>query len=135
MNDLFEIAERYRIPVYYRSIPVTRSMSVPGAVCLDQNLVSREERTRLGHELGHVMRGAFYTRKDPAYIRRRRENEADKWEIKKLVPKDELKEAYEQGYTEIWQLSDYFDVEEELIKKALCLYVNGNLALDYCGLL
>ena len=135
MTDLYAIAETNRIPVFRRSIPITKSMSVPDAVCIDDCLFGKDETTRLGHELGHVMQGAFYTMRDPAFIRRRMENEADRWEIKKLVPKDELRSACEQGYTEIWQLSDYFGVSESLIQKALCLYINGNLALEYYGVI
>lgn len=133
MYELYDVAESNRIPVFHGHIPETRSMSVPGAICLDESIQmgSKEERTRLGHEVGHNMRNAFYTRSDPAFIRRRMENQADTWEIKKLIPKDELRKAYESGYTEIWQLSDYFWVEEELIRKAYCLYTHGNLALEY----
>lgn len=133
MYELYSIAEQQNIEIYRRSIPLTVSMTVPGAICLDKDLIfdGKQERTNLGHELGHNMRNAFYSRNDPQFIRKRMENEADKWEIKKLIPKDKLKEAVKLGYTDEWQLSDYFNVTEELIRKAFCLYEYGNLGLEY----
>ena len=131
MEELYEFAEKNKISIYRKKIPAVKSMAVAGAICLDDDLSRKEERTRLGHEIGHVVKNAFYTRNDPTFIRRRMENSADRWEIKKLVPKDELKKAFENGYTETWELSDYFDVEEDLIRKAICLYTQGNLALEY----
>ena len=133
MYELYEIAEKNHIEIFRRSIPKTISMTVPGAICLDKDLIfdGKQERTNLGHEIGHNMRNAFYSRNDPPFIRRRMENKADSWEIKKLVPKDKLKEAVALGYTEVWQLSDYFGVTEELIRKAFCLYEHGNLGIEY----
>lgn len=31
---------------------------------------------------------------------------------------------------EPWQLAEYFDVTEELIRKAICWYKHGNMAVD-----
>lgn len=133
MVELYEIAEENNIEIFCGNIPETKSMAVPGAICLDAGLVysGAEERTHCAHELGHCIKGAFYTRDDPPYIKQRMENRADKWAIKKLVPKDELEQAVKHGYTEIWQLAEYFDVMEELMVKAVCWYQHGNLALKY----
>lgn len=36
---------------------------------------------------------------------------------------------------ELWELAKYFDATDDIIRKALCWYQNGNLALEYCGFL
>lgn len=133
MYELYDFAELKRIAVYRQSIPLTQEMAIPGAICLDENLLFDGvlERTIMAHELGHCATNAFYTRNDPPYIRRRMENRADKWAIKKLVPLDKLKAAIKAGNTEVWQLADYFRVSDQMMLKALCLYQNGNLALEY----
>ena len=132
MLALYEIAEQNNITIYTGSLPATRSLSIPGYVALDYNLMwnSAEERTRTAHELGHCIRFAFYRRDDPRYIKKRCENKADKWAIKNLVPKDELEEAVASGYTEPWQLAEYFAVTDEFMFKALWYYRNGNLAVE-----
>ena len=35
------------------------------------------------------------------------------------LPPDEIRAAMQAGYTEPWQLAEYFDLEESYIKKAL----------------
>lgn len=80
------------------------------------------------------MTGSFYTRSDPDSIRRRMDNRADTWAIKKLVPKHELRAAIRNG-RDIFELAEYFSVTEAMIHEALYWYQNGNPALEYCGFL
>lgn len=78
-------------------------------------------KEQLAHELGHCATGSFYT-PNTLSLRSRCEYRADKWAIKKLISKDELIEAIERGYTEPWQLAEYFEVTEKFIIKALKFY-------------
>lgn len=82
----------------------------------------QQEREYLAHELGHCATGAFYSRYSPLSNRGQMEYRATLWQIKKLIPKDELNQAFEQGYVEIYQLADYFEVSEDLIKFAVDYY-------------
>ena len=132
MIELFQTAETLGVEVFTGNIPETVSMSVPGAICMDASLAygGAMERVHCAHELGHCARAAFYSRGDPRWIRQRCENKADKWAIKKLVPKDELKRAVSQGYSEPWQLAEYFDVTDDFMIKAVWFYQHGNLAME-----
>lgn len=131
MQELFDAAEELGVEILMGSIPNCTSFSIPGFVALDYRLFGEtcKERCAAAHELGHNARYAFYTRNDPPYIRRRCENKANKWAIKKLVPKDELEEAVSRGITEPWELAEYFDVTPEFMYMAMWYYENGNLAL------
>lgn len=131
MQELFEIADEEGIETIYGDYPDIKSMSCGKYIALDANLTSVQERSCYAHELGHCVRGAFYTRKDSAVVRAQCEHKADKWAIKKLVPEDELERAVNCGHTEIWDLADYFNVTEELMRKAVCLYKYGTLATEY----
>ena len=113
MIELYRAAEDLGVEIFCGSIPETVSMSVPGAVCMDASLVygGAVERVHLAHELGHCARGAFYSRQ-------------------KLIPKDELKKAVSAGYTEPWQLAEYFAVTEDFAALAVWYYQNGNLNLE-----
>lgn len=94
------------------------------------NFTEAEERTHLAHELGHCITGSFYSRYTAVDSRQRHENRADKWSVRRLVPKSDLDEAIAAGYTELWELADFFGVTEDLIKKAVCLYTYGNVAAE-----
>lgn len=107
-------------------------MSIPGNVAMDYSLLwdEKQEREKLAHELGHCERYAFYSVDAPASDVRREENRADKWAIKKLVPEEDLRRAVKAGYCDLWELADYFTVTEDFIKKAICLYEHGSLAVE-----
>lgn len=89
-----------------------------------------EERCHIGHELGHCLTGSFYNRYTQFDIRQRHENRADKWAIREMIPVEALDEAIADGCCEIWELADRFGVTEPFIKKAICLYVHGNVASE-----
>ena len=131
MLELYEIAEELGVEVYTGNIPNCVSFSIPGYIALDYNLMENGslERSAAAHELGHCARDAFYTKNDPFYIRKRCENKADKWAIKKLIPKNELMEAVRHGITEPWELAECFNVTEQLMRKAIWYYQNGNLSM------
>lgn len=101
------------------------------AIAINHELLEPgEDKTALFHELGHCETGSFYNQYTPHDVIQKHENRADKWAIKKLVPKDEFDAALACGYTEPWSLAEYFGVTEEFMKKAMCLYKYGNLAVN-----
>ena len=89
-----------------------------------------EQRVRLAHELGHCVTGSFYNRWSPCDVRKRHENRADKYAVQSLIPAEALDEAVAQGYTEQWELAEYFGVDVAFLRKALCWYTYGNLAAE-----
>lgn len=89
-----------------------------------------DEKTKLAHELGHCATGAFYNQYSPHDLRGRHERRADKWAIKKLIPKDELDAAVADGRTEIWELAEWFGVTEDFMRKAVCRYQRDSLDVD-----
>lgn len=127
--ELYQLADAEHIPVYSFDLPQTRSLSLMNndgscAVAIDPFGLNstKDEKIRLAHELGHCVTGSFYNRYSDFDIKARSEYKADKWAIKKLIPKDELQAALEQGYTEPWDLAEYFNVTEEFIIKAVNYY-------------
>lgn len=77
--------------------------------------------TCTAHEVGHCATGAFYT-ENTLELRSRMEYRANKWAIKKLIPRDELEEAVKSGYTEVWQLAELFCVTEDMMRFAMWIY-------------
>lgn len=90
-----------------------------------------EELVVVAHESGHIHTGTTHRVYSPFDLVERHENVANKYAIKKLVSKRELDDATAAGCTEIWSLAEYFNVTENFMRKAVCLYQHGNLAVDY----
>ena len=74
------------------------------------------------HELGHVATGALHKIESPFETVERSEYRANRWSAETFLTVEDFKEAFADGYTELWQLSEYFDLPEEDIKKALAYW-------------
>ena len=134
---LYALAQQQNIPVYQFPLPSTGSMSLmdeQGRCFIGMDAGVRDngpqERVHLGHELGHCVTGSFYNRYAAVDCRQRHENQANKWAIQTLIPVDDLDRAVAEGCTEIWELAERFGVTEDFVRKAVCLYVHGNLATE-----
>lgn len=132
-NDLYQEAKDADIPVLILDIPKTGSMCMQSEsgrcyIGMDYGVLPEESvrRVHLAHELGHCKTGAFYNRWAARDVRKKHENRADKWAVKKLIPVDELDQAVADGHTELWDLADHFGVTEEFMRKAVCWYTHGN---------
>lgn len=135
-SSLYLLAEKRGIPVIPASIPENGSMCIQtGLRCyigIDLSALENgaSEKVHIAHELGHCETGGFYNRYSPLDVRQKHENAADKWAIQHLIPRSELEEAVSAGHTDVWDLAEYFDVTEDFIKKAICFYRNGNVAVE-----
>ena len=137
LPELYAQASQQNIPILRHPMPQCGSMSLmtPEGACfigMDDRVADggTQERVHLSHELGHCLTGSFYNIYATADNRRRHENRADKWAVEYLIPARELDEAVAAGYTQLWQLAEYFGVSEDMIRKALCWYVYGNMAAE-----
>lgn len=129
IEDLYEIAEQEDIDIYATSLPLNQSISIMDenlkcyiGIDYDQIKNNADKKRKLAHEIGHCIRGAFYNRHSTFDLISKHEYAADKWACQNLLPKEEMLEAFQQGYVEIWQIAEYFDVPEELVKKAMWIY-------------
>lgn len=132
-TELYAVAEKSNIDILYTQCQESHSMSIMNSsgdcyIGLDTSFDKQPcsvQKTILAHEIGHCEKGAFYNRYSSIDIIERHEYRADKWAIEKLLPKDEMVEAFSLGYVDLWNLAEYFDVTEELIKKALFIYFDN----------
>lgn len=137
LAKLYQYAEQNNIPVDCFALRKREALSFmePGGACyiaIDPKKLqgARDEKLKLGHELGHCSTGSFYNRYAARDLRRKHENHADKWAIERLIPVDKLDEAIANGYTEIWMLAEFFDVSIDFMRKTVCWYVHGNLDVE-----
>lgn len=135
--DLYALAEQQNIEVIETALPENGSLSImdDNGKCyigIDESVMDGDalELVHMGHELGHCLTGSFYNRYTRFDVRQRHENRADKWAVRQIVPVDALDEAVADGCCEIWELAERFGVTEQFMKKAVCLYVHGNVAAE-----
>ncbi len=102
----------------------------PGATIRDQGYYgifldfSKIRSTRLlrgvcYHELGHAATGALHKVDSPYELVERSEYRANRWAAENCLTEEDFRCAFKDGCTELWQLSEYFDLPESDIQKAL----------------
>ena len=135
--SLYRYAEKRNIEIDTFPMPETSSMSIEaesGAcyIGIDYSKIENEtdERVHLSHEIGHCVTGSFYNRYAKMDVRQKHENRADKWAIRRLIPRDQYETALADGCTELSALANRFGVTPEFMEKAVCFYTYGNLATD-----
>lgn len=132
--DLYKWAEQEGITVDCFALKSRESLSLMDGdgecfVAIDpmQLTSTRDEMVKLAHEVGHCTTGSFYNAYATCEIRQQKENRANKWAIGALIPKPEFEAAIAQGYTEPWELADYFGVTEPFVRMAMTWYRYGRL--------
>lgn len=80
------------------------------------------ERYLMAHELGHYYTGTYYKFYSPLQLQAQAEWKADTWMVCDQVPVEDLRDAIHRGYTEPWELADYFGVPEKVILRADEIY-------------
>jgi hypothetical protein len=133
LNELYAFAEQQNHDVIPYDLGPRAAMSIQmGGRCyigIDPLKLSSvaDEKTKLGHELGHCETGSFYNQYSPFDVKQKHENRAYKWEIRKLIPEQELNSAVAAGHTAPWDLAEYFGVNEDFMRMAMCYYRHGTL--------
>ena len=71
------------------------------------------------HEMGHVATGALHKVDSPFELAERSEYRANRWCAQHYLSQEDFREAFEAGYTEPWQLAEFFDMPERDVRSAL----------------
>jgi len=82
------------------------------------------------HEMGHIATGALHKVDSPFELVGRSEYRANRWSAQKYLTHPQFREAFAAGYTELWQLAEYFDLPESDIQKAL-IYWTERRGIDF----
>lgn len=82
------------------------------------------------HELGHAATGALHKVSSPFELVERSEYRSNRWMAEHFLTADSFRIAFSAGYTELWQLAEYFDLPEEDVKNALA-YWTGRREINF----
>lgn len=113
----------------------------PGATVRDQGYLavfldfSKIRSTRLlrgvcYHELGHAATGALHKVDSPYELVERSEYRANRWAAQHYLTAEDFHCAFKDGCRELWELSEYFDLPEGDIQKAL-IYWTERKGVDF----
>ena len=81
-----------------------------------------DEICTMAHEYGHCKTGSTHSVYSPFDLVCKHEYKADKWAVHEYIKFEEYQQAIQDGYTEVWQLADRFNVTEDFIRRADYIY-------------
>lgn len=125
--DLRALSEQNDVEIVSFRMPNAESMSaeVNGRcyIGLDntRQMTRGEENARLGHELGHCLYGGFYTRAAPYDLRERHEVRADRWYIRRAIPRNTLFRLLREG-RDAWEIAEILNTTEDYVRRAYYYY-------------
>lgn len=79
----------------------------------------------LAHELGHCATGCTHRVSSPWDLIARHEYKANRWAFCRYMPVSEVRLALQSGYTEPWQLAEWFGFPQDFVQDALQYYQNA----------
>lgn len=82
------------------------------------------------HEMGHLGTGALHKVSSPFETVERSEYRANRWSAEHFLTAQDFRDAFAAGYSELWQLADYFDLPEQDVKNALT-YWSERRGIDF----
>lgn len=126
LYELYDLAVENNIQLYeFDCIDKAMIISIDDtfAIALDMLSIKSEitEKEALAHELGHFFTNALYTFQTPLTNIAKYEKRADKWAVKKLIPKSKYL-AVKKWARNTYELAEELDVSIEMIIKADELY-------------
>ena len=136
LSDFYDYCSSHQVDVIpYIGCPQ------PGATIRDEGYYavfldfSKIQSTRLlrgvcYHELGHIATGALHKVDSPYELVERSEHRANRWATEHFLSEEAFREAFAAGYTELWELAEYFDLPEKCIAEALT-YWTDNKGVDF----
>ena len=128
LEAVYSELKRQNISLYVYDVgpekSVTMEVNKKYAVFIDPFRIDSisEIKRVLIHETGHCATGCTHRVSSPLDLIAKHEYKANRWAIEHYIPFKELQDAISQGYTEKWQISEYFDLPESFIEKAISYY-------------
>ena len=94
------------------------------AIFINAELIetTAEETCVIAHECGHIETGTTHGIYSPLDLIERHEYRANKWAVKRLLPKSQLVDAITHGTHQRHELAELFNVTEDFISLAIEMY-------------
>ena len=93
-----------------------------GFVWINKCLSSNEKHCILAEEIGHYKTSSGDILDQDSTSNRKQEKLARIWAYNKILPIESIESAASKGYTTLWDMAEYLDVDEAFLKEALIYY-------------
>lgn len=122
MTKYEELIGEYEQLIIEERPMINDGLYADGCVCINKDMSANKKVCILAEEIGHyeTTSGAILDQTNTG--NRKQELIARKWAYNKVVPEEKISEAISEGYTEVWEIADHLDVDEQFLREALIYY-------------
>ena len=122
MTKYEELIGEYEHLIIEERPMINDGLYADGCVWINQDMPTNRKACVLAEEVGHyeTSSGDILDQTDTG--NRKQELTARKWAYNKVVPEEKISEAISAGYTEVWEIADHLDVDEQFLREALKYY-------------
>ena len=122
MNKYEELIGEYEHLIIEERPMKNEGLYADGCVWINQDMPTNRKACVLAEEVGHyeTSSGDILDQTDTG--NRKQELIARKWAYEKLIPVEAIQTAIDNGYTEIWNIAEFLEVDEAFLKDALQYY-------------
>ncbi|MGC2874154.1 ImmA/IrrE family metallo-endopeptidase [Ihubacter sp. rT4E-8] len=89
---------------------------------INKNLPSRRKTCILAEEIGHYETSVGDILDQHSLDSAKQERAARGWAFNKLIPLDDIKDAYRKGYREYYEMAEFLDIDEEFLRDSVAYY-------------
>ena len=134
-QDFYRVCDKCNADFLFMRAPapgVTMRMGDRYRIFFDFSQInsSRFFRSVSCHEISHVGSGSLHQVDSPYESAERSEYRANRYTAEHFLTADDFRAAFASGCREIWELADYFDLDERIVKNALS-YWTEHRGIDF----
>lgn len=122
MTKYEELIGEYEHLIIEERPMVNDGLYADGCVWINQDMPTNRKACVLAEEVGHYETSSGDILDQTNTGNRKQELTARKWAYNKVVPEEKISEAISAGYTEVWEIADHLDVDEQFLREALKYY-------------
>lgn len=101
---------------------INEGLYCDGYIWIKQDLNNHRKACVLAEEIGHHYTSVGDITNLKNIGNRKQEHVARKWAFEKLVPLHVVKNAIAQGHSDLWDMAEFLDIDEEFLCEALKYY-------------
>lgn len=122
MTKYEELIGEYEHLIIEERPMINDGLYADGCVWINQDMPTNRKACVLAEEVGHYETSSGNILDQTDTGNRKQELTARKWAYNKVVPEEKISEAISAGYTEVWEIADHLDVDEQFLREALKYY-------------
>lgn len=101
---------------------ISHGLYCDGCVWINESLPTAQKVSVLAEEIGHYMTSVGNILDQSDINNAKQERQARVWAFNKIIPIERITEAAAKGYTQIYEMAEYLDVDEKFLREGLEYY-------------